>query len=132
MNQNICSGSLAVETACPNRDQHLLFSHSSTTRVNHLNRSKWAAKELCASRDDFDGIPLLLVGTNSQNPKKTMRATKADSPIIRVSLPWLQPGALELAELSQPFQRVNRHFSKISLHNPFTCTAFHNIADNSM
>src|SRR6185295_13754900 len=33
MNQSICFGSLAVETACPNRDQDFLFRHSETTRV---------------------------------------------------------------------------------------------------
>src|SRR3982750_2418075 len=47
MNQYTCIGSLAVETACPNRDQHFLSRHSKNGRVNHQDWPKWAATELC-------------------------------------------------------------------------------------
>src|SRR3954466_14964228 len=69
MNQYICIGSLAVETACPNRDQNFQFRHSRTARVNHQDWSKWAAEELCTGRDDFHGVPDLFVATDLRKPK---------------------------------------------------------------
>src|SRR3954470_4884438 len=69
MNQYICIGSLAVETACPNRDQNFPFRHSRTARVNHQDWSKWAAEELCTGRDDFHGVPDLFVATDLRKPK---------------------------------------------------------------
>jgi hypothetical protein len=60
MNRNTFSGSLAVETACPNRDQNLLFRHSKTARVNLRPWPQEAAEELCTFPSLIRAVPPLL------------------------------------------------------------------------
>jgi len=83
MNQSICFGSLAVETACPNRDQCFLFRHSGEarvtarppTRANQPRHHGTAAYTPKHGRDiglrcyRFHVVPFLFVGTNSRKPK---------------------------------------------------------------
>jgi hypothetical protein len=82
MNQNGCFGSLAVETACPNRDQHFLFRHSRNarvtarppTRANQLRLHRSIAYIPNLGRDiglchRFHDVPDYFVATNSRKPK---------------------------------------------------------------
>ena len=83
MNQSICFGSLAVETACPNRDQHFLFRHSKRarvtarppTRANQLRHHGTTAYIPNLGRDiglrcyRFHVVPDYFVATNSRKPK---------------------------------------------------------------
>ena len=83
MNQSISFGSLAVETACPNRNQKLLFRHSKKarvtarppTRANQPRHHGTTAYIPNLGRDiglrchRFHVVPFLFVATNSQKPK---------------------------------------------------------------
>jgi hypothetical protein len=83
MNQSICFGSLAVETACPNRDQCFLFRHSGEarvtarppTRANQPRHHGTTAYKPKHGRDvglrcyRFHVVPFLFVGTNSRKIK---------------------------------------------------------------
>ena len=73
MNQSICFGSLAVETACPNRDQDFLFRHSTNARVTarpptRANQPRHDARP-AYGRDSFHDVPDYFVATNSRKPK---------------------------------------------------------------
>src|SRR3954464_11437385 len=82
MNQSICFGSLAVETACPNRDPDFLFRHSRNarvtarppTRANQSRLHKSIAYIPNVGRDiglrcyRFHVVPFLFVATNSRKP----------------------------------------------------------------
>jgi signal transduction histidine kinase len=61
MNQNICSGSPAVRTACPNSDLEPLFRHSVGARVNLCQRSFTVAEDLCTYIHILGLIPVRLL-----------------------------------------------------------------------
>ena len=93
MNLGIISGSLAVETACPNRDQDFLFRHSLSstalatedknarvtarppTRANQPRHHGTTAYTPNVGRNiglrchRFHVVPFLFVATNSRKPK---------------------------------------------------------------
>src|SRR5204863_2141831 len=87
MDLGIISGSLAVETACPNRDQDFLFRHSEearvtarpSTRANQPRHHGTTAYKPKHGRDiglrchRFHVVPLLFVGTDSRKPNIPMR-----------------------------------------------------------
>jgi hypothetical protein len=93
MNLGIISGSLAVETACLNRDQDFLFRHSlsSTALATEDKKARVTARpptranqprhhgRLTYGRDIglrchwFHVVPLLFVGTDSRRPNIPMR-----------------------------------------------------------
>jgi len=100
MNQSSCFGSLAVETACPNRDQHFLFRHSKRarvtarppTRANQLRHHGTTAYIPNLGRDiglrcyRFHVVPDYFVATNSRKPK----SPEAHEPLT-LSLPRSSP-----------------------------------------
>jgi hypothetical protein len=83
MNQSICFGSLAVETACPNRDQAFLFRHSKRARVTarpptranqprHHGTTAYTpnvGRNIGLRCHRFHVVPFLFVATNSRKPK---------------------------------------------------------------
>jgi len=83
MNQSISFGSLAVETACPNRNQKLLFRHSKKARVTarpptranqprHHGTTAYipnVGRNIGLRCHRFHVIPFLFVATNSRKPK---------------------------------------------------------------
>src|SRR6185295_10597033 len=83
MNQSISFGSLAVETACPNRNQKLLFRHSNKARVTarpptranqprHHGSIAYIPNTVGTSASGatrFHVVPLLFVAINSLNIK---------------------------------------------------------------
>ena len=103
MNQSSCFGSLAVETACPNRDPDFLFRHSRNARVTarpptRANQPRHHGR-LTYGRDiglrcyRFHVVPFLFVATNSRKPKspdahkrRRLSLSFRPSPIIPVRL----------------------------------------------
>ena len=65
MNLRFISGSLAVETACPNRDQDFLFRHSRKQRVNPYSVPKTAAEEFCTVANAYPRAHFFLATRHS-------------------------------------------------------------------
>jgi len=107
MNQSICFGSLAVETACPNRDQDFLFRHSKRarvtarppTRANQPRHHGTTAYKPKHGRDiglrcyRFHVVPFLFVATDSRKPK----SPDAHEPLLVPSAPHRPSWPVRLA-----------------------------------
>ena len=107
MDLGIISGSLAVETACPNRDQDFLFRHSETTRVTarpptRANQSRLPrsiayipnlGRDIGLRCHRFHVVPFLFVATDSRKPK----SPDAHEPLLVPSAPHRPSWPVRLA-----------------------------------
>ena len=133
MNQSISFGSLAVETACPNRNQKLLFRHSKKarvtarppTRANQPRHPRSTTYKPKHGRDiglrchRFHVVPLLFVATNSRKPKspdahKRRRLSFSFPARTHLSMPSILSIAARTCSADGPFQ--HRHFQRTVPH----------------
>jgi hypothetical protein len=141
VNLKTISGSLAAETACPNRNQKLLFRHSKKarvtarppTRANQPRLHGTTAYKPKPGRDiglrcyRFHVVPFLFVATNSRKPKspdahKKRRLSFSFPARTHLSMPSILSIAARTCSADGPFQ--HRYFTAPFLTVPLNQKKF--------